>query len=83
MDINKLTKLRELHYQILPTCGMCKHSSFRRDSDFGTCNQYTYQHLKHSDSKRQLSIYRAGHCDGWMRNEDELLPLNTWKEFIK
>jgi len=72
MDANKLKKLHELGYRIRPCCGMCRHGCFTDSSMWGTCDKNTYDHLKHTESKRQLSIHMFGCCeDGFERGATE------------
>lgn len=80
MDKNKLKKLHEIGYTILPTCGRCANRNFPDPrSDFGTCSLYDYNHLKHSDNPRKLSIHRSGSCkDGF--KADCPGRLGAWEE---
>lgn len=81
MDINKLDKLREIGYGIRICCGLCQHSEFPHPgSDFGTCKAHKYDHLKHTDATRQLSINRYGLCQKFVRADDS--NLGTWEEFV-
>ncbi len=61
MDNSKLKKLKELGYQIFPTCGRCKHGQFKGYA-WGTCAKFTYEHQKHTGVVRQLSIHQSGYC---------------------
>lgn len=65
MDANKLLKLHEVGYEVRETCGTCLHAQIDRRNDYGTCGFIQYNHLKHSDSERELSIHRSGHCFHW------------------
>ena len=62
MDANKLERLKEVGYAVQPSCGLCHHGDFAPGQDFGVCNLWYYMHLKHSESKRKLSINRHGAC---------------------
>jgi hypothetical protein len=77
MDANKLKKLKEVSYTVQQTCSLCKHSSFPHKSNWGTCGQFTYDHLKHTDSKRHMSIYRHGTCEGFEENKNETVLINV------
>ena len=77
MDANKAEKLRSIGYSISPACCDCNHSQFN-NSSWGTCKIQTYQHLKHTDTARQLSIYIAGYCDKF---EAKKSLDQTWEEF--
>lgn len=75
MDANKLKKLKEVGYTIQQACTLCKHSTFPHKSKWGTCDKLTYDHLKHSDSKRHLSIYAFGTCEEFEENKDETVLI--------
>lgn len=64
MDSNKLQKLKEIGYELQKSCTLCTHSIFHGGKDLGACKRFTYKHLKHTDSKRDLSIHRSGMCNG-------------------
>ncbi len=78
MDANKLVKLKVIGYTIRKACGNCVHSLFPNpNTDWGTCYKHTYEHLKHSNQKRQLSIHRSGVCaDGYKRSPTATSDLN-------
>jgi hypothetical protein len=77
MDANKLVKLKVIGYQIRRTCGNCVSSTFPNPSTaWGTCAAHTYDHLKHSDQARQLSIHRAGHCKDYREHKGATAPIN-------
>jgi hypothetical protein len=78
MDANKLVRLKVLGYQIRKTCANCVHSFFPNErTAWGTCSKYTYDHLKHSDAKRQLSIHRSGKCEeGYKKSPTATSALN-------
>lgn len=78
MDINKAEKLRSIGYTIAPICFDCKHSQFNFKSPWGVCKIQTYQHLKHTDTVRQLSIYIGGHCAKFEVKES---LVESWEEF--
>ena len=69
MDANKAEMLRVIEYQIGGTCDSCAYFHGKPNQMFGTCTAYTYDHLKHSDEKRQLSVSRQGGCQGWEQSE--------------
>ncbi|KKN14930.1 hypothetical protein LCGC14_0991170 [marine sediment metagenome] len=84
MDANKLKKLRVINYEI-GTCGICVHGLFDGRSRYGSCKYYTYNHSKHTDNPRQLSIHRYGYCKKFEAdNNNYEVPINEdWKEFLK
>jgi hypothetical protein len=61
MDENKRKKLKEIGYEIHPSCGMCQSGIFEGVA-WGTCKKHTYEHLKHTEETRELSIFRHGVC---------------------
>jgi len=83
VDKNKQKKLREIHYAITGTCATCVHGQFNGDV-WGTCAFWTYDHLKHSESTRQLSIHQLGRClDGYESDPKKLADLGKFDEFVK
>lgn len=62
MDDNKLKKLKSVEYKEQLCCYNCLHSDFN-SNDFGLCCEIEYNHLKHTDKKRKLSIHKTGHCN--------------------
>jgi len=76
MDANKLDKLKDIGYTIRDTCGNCAYGRFPQVSEFGTCTQWTYTHLKHSGPDRQLSINVHGHCPA----HERVAPIPHWGE---
>jgi len=81
MDKNKLTELRDIGYTIPKTCGLCVHGTFPND-DWGTCAAHTYNHLKHSDTKRHLSIVKSGACSKFELDEAQAARLGAYREFL-
>lgn len=79
MDANKLEVLREIDYQIHPTCGSCLYSVIRPGSDYGICGLHTYEHQKHSSKERSLSVNRYGSCPEWVGALSA--PESGWGEF--
>lgn len=82
MDANKLKVLQELGYQIPPTCGICKHGEFKPQTPWGTCKLHTYQHVKHTGDRRQLSIYQGGRCDKLEPDPSRVAKLERFAEFL-
>lgn len=80
MDKNKLRVLEEAGYKIQSTCSTCKHSSFP-NNEWGTCELHLYNHLKHSDTTRQLSIHKTGYCKEYRVSETKLETLGTFRSF--
>lgn len=84
MDANKLNILKEVGYHVPNLCCFCSHSSFPSKLDnWGTCGKITYQHKKHSDSERQLSITRFGHCEDWFEPLiSSISQLGAYNQFM-
>mgnify|MGYP003613172759 CR=1 FL=1 len=78
MDANKLIKLNKINYEIKRCCGICEHANVFNDN-WSTCKIHTYEHEKHSEANRQLSIFKFGYCSQFKFNAE----LGTWKEFLK
>ena len=82
MDQNKLAELRRIGYRIPKTCGLCVHGAFP-NNEWGTCSVRTYDHLKHSDAKRQLSVVKSGSCpDKFEVDELKAAHLGAFREFL-
>lgn len=83
MDANKATVLREVGYTIRGSCATCVHGQFR-GSPWGTCAALQYDHLKHAESTRQLSIHVLGRCEtGYTPDPKKLADLGKFQEFLK
>jgi hypothetical protein len=82
MDKNKQEELRRIGYRIPKTCALCVHGVFP-SNEWGTCAVRTYDHQKHSDAKRQLSIVQTGSCtDLFELDETKAARLGAYREFI-
>lgn len=81
MDNNKLDKLKEIAYEIKPSCGTCTFFKQYSDEDFGDCQKHTYQHQKHSGGQRHLSVVQYGSCHSY--EPTELAWLHGFQEFLK
>jgi hypothetical protein len=81
MDPSKLKVLRKLPYKIQPCCGLCLHGWFPKD-DWGTCSTHTYEHEKHTEGRRSLSIYKFGTCTNFERKPN-LSYLGGFEEFLR
>lgn len=82
MDANKLKVLREIGYQIMPVCGLCKHGSFVGADLWGGCKQHSYVHLKHG-REHDLSIHRFGTCPKFEADPSKTGLLVAFEEFLK
>jgi hypothetical protein len=87
MDENKRKKLLEIKYKIQPCCGNCKHFFNIAHNIFGVCDKYTYNHLKHNESKRRLSVNEVGICESgheWIDGFDSYQHMiGKFAEFIQ
>jgi hypothetical protein len=79
MDSNKLKVLQEVGYRINRCCGLCKYGWFPK-TDWGTCEVWKYEHEKHSDASRQLSIHKLGVCSKFELKT--MTSLGPWIEFL-
>ncbi len=64
------------------TCGLCQHSSFPSGDGWGTCDVHVYEHEKHSDKKRHLSVHEHGSCASFVMSEKEAELLGPYLEFV-
>lgn len=84
MDENKKEKLVQIGYVIHDHCGVCVHGNFfDSSSDWGVCRKYFYEHLKHSDSTRQLSITKYGWCPSFEGQAPILPHFGAFEPFRK
>lgn len=80
MDENKRRHLNLIGYEIRSTCGRCLEGDFPSPSSpWGTCRVHTYDHAKHSSSRRQLSIHRSGWCASFVKSPAD--DLGGFDEF--
>jgi hypothetical protein len=85
MDANKLAKLREIGFRILPTCAQCRFRDFYPESSiWGVCrkNENLYTHLKHRGADRRLSINRNGTCPGFEFDAQLAHEIAHFSEFL-
>jgi hypothetical protein len=82
MDANKLSKLRKIGYTIKECCGTCIHRTNFKGGYWSTCELHFYDHQKHTDVKRDLSIFIFGCCQNYKSAIDEF-DLRGFAEFIK
>ncbi len=83
MDVNKLDKLKDLGYSISRCCGNCNFAMMNNVQPFGTCQHHSYDHKKHSDTVRELSINRYGACGDHLWCKGFLANIGLWEQFIK
>ena len=81
MDANKRLKLADIGYQVQNICMLCKHSTFPLD-DWGTCELHMYEHEKHTDTVRKLSIHKAGSCPQFLADEVQMNQLGAFAELL-
>jgi len=82
MDNNKLKVLQELPYVIQRCCGLCKFGTFPGlGSNWGTCKENSYEHQKHSDANRQLSINKFGSCPKFEADSYQVTSLAKFAGF--
>jgi hypothetical protein len=82
MDANKLIALKALPYVIQPVCGLCKHGKFP-NNDWGSCEATKYEHLKHSEATRDISIHRYGSCPNFESDVVRVGMLARFQEFFE
>ena len=62
MDANKKKKLQQIGYRYPNVCKNCASSTFGKGQSWGTCHKHQYNHQKHTDAVRQLSVNAFGIC---------------------
>lgn len=80
MDADKERTLIEIGY-VIDSCGVCLFADIAAGQDWGTCLAHTYQHAKHTDTVRDLSIHRAGRCGDFEAGPD-ILALGAFASFL-
>jgi hypothetical protein len=80
MDENKRQKLAKIEYRIFKCCALCRYSKFP-NNEWGTCSLHNYEHLKHSDAKRQLSVVKYGGCPQYIEDPAKVATLDRFNEF--
>jgi hypothetical protein len=83
MDANKREKLVQIGYKVRRTCGNCQHGAIPTGKTWGTCKVESYEHKKHSDTTRELSIHGFGHCDQHEYKDGTWLDLGRFAEFAE
>jgi hypothetical protein len=84
VDENKRLKLVDIGYEIRPSCLTCVHGRFENPNEvFGTCKKHEYRHMKHSEKRRELSVFKAGSCIDHELSPDVEALIHGFKEFIK
>lgn len=79
MDANKRDVLIAIDYKVTPACGTCQYAELK--GEWGTCGKHKYEHLKHSESERQVSINRYGSCGEYEPANIEM-RLGAFLEFF-
>lgn len=83
MDLNKLDKLLKIGYEVKKVCGLCIYANFNPRTGWGTCSYHKYEHQKHNDGDRDLSISRYGSCEQFKLSQEEALKLERFTEFMR
>ena len=75
--------MHSIGFKIQSGCGMCAHGKFSYGSSWGTCKVFSYEHLKHSKSSRELSVHSHGICkDEFTWNSASVLLIGKYEEFM-
>ena len=82
MDANKLSKLKEIKYSVKQCCALCIFAILEPDG-WGVCGLNDYNHEKHTESLRRLSITEYGSCEDWKLNPNSVNNLGAYKEFLE
>lgn len=81
MDANKRDKLDDIAYAI-EACGVCIHAMIMPLQDWGECGLHTYEHQKHTENPRPLSINRHGCCPQFELSNQSAENLGHFVEFV-
>lgn len=83
MDKNKLKVLQDIKYQVNKSCALCSFGQFDNpNDDWGTCSNNLYQHEKHTDKDRYLSIHKVGSCGDFQLNDEKAGKLGAFEGLI-
>ena len=82
MDDNKLILLNKIEYKINNSCHLCKNSKFNFGKSFGVCRKHRYEHLKHSEKDREMSIHICGICSDFEMIGSEVSYLDKFQQFL-
>jgi hypothetical protein len=82
MDANKLVKLKQIGYHMNAVCGLCKHSLFMPGTEWGTCGLHGYEHLKHTEKSRQVSVHKFGGCLSFEKDPGLATTLGAFEQFL-
>jgi hypothetical protein len=81
MDENKKQVLKDIGYRVRQTCLCCKYSFIT--GNWGTCHLYTYDHLKHNEKSRYLSVHASGYCARFVMKESFSFGIHGFQEFME
>ena len=81
MDANKEKVLDSIHYEIVPCCGLCIFAKMSPDG-WGICVMHQYEHEKHSDRYREVSISQYGYCESFVRSPQSVEKLGKYKKYF-
>lgn len=82
-DENKFAKLTQVGYMIPVHCGICRHGQFKPNTAWGTCALHLYDHLKHNEGGRGISVRQEGYCGTPELDESKVLGLGSHRMFLK
>ena len=84
MDDNKAKALRELGYTVRRCCANCTHwTNVPPDHWWSTCQINYYDHLKHTDGVRLLSVVYCGCCHKHSFHPDWGKTIHGFSEFLE
>lgn len=82
MDKNKLKVLQEVNYEIKKVCGMCCYMRAGTRAMWGTCTKFSYDHQKHTDTNREMSVHAFGSCSSFQLGADQVTWLGSFGQFL-
>jgi hypothetical protein len=83
MDPNKADALDEIDYRIVPCCWMCCFGHFEEGKEWGECYSHQYDHTKHTEKPRNISIHRSGKCRDYQASSVPLNKLGAYRRYYR
>lgn len=82
MDKNKLKVLQDVSYEIKKTCGLCRFMRVGTRAMWGTCMRASYEHQKHTEATREMSVHAFGGCTFFELGADHAVALSSFSQFL-
>lgn len=79
MDANKLKVLQDIDYTVQKSCMLCVHFV---GYTWGTCDRHEYEHLKHTERLRELTVHASGICKHFEEDHTARPHLGKFAQFL-